>query len=65
MLEWVGDIGGLFDGFHIVGNAFIAPLAGYAVRTAILSAGFGTIDKDDPDKFVRKRSKGKTVKQPN
>ena len=42
MLEWVGDIGGLFEGLRFIVHAFIAPLTGYAVKTAILSAAFST-----------------------
>ena len=42
-LEWVGDVGGLFDGFRLIVSSLIAPITGYAVKTAILSAGFNTI----------------------
>ena len=46
ILEWVGDIGGLFDGFRLIVESLIAPLTGYAVKTAILSAGYNTISSE-------------------
>jgi len=40
MLEWLGDIGGLFDALYIIGSVFVAPLTGFALKTALLANVF-------------------------
>ena len=37
MLEWVGDIGGLFDGMRIVAQILIAPISSYALKAAMMT----------------------------
>ena len=38
LLEWVGDVGGLFDGLKIVGTILVAPFAAFAVQTEVLTS---------------------------
>lgn len=40
VLEWLGDVGGLFDGFVLIARYLIAPIATYAIKTELLSAAF-------------------------
>ena len=37
ILEWLGDVGGLFDGLCLVGGSLIAPISSYALRSLLLS----------------------------
>ena len=38
LLEWVGDVGGLFDGLKLVGTILVAPFAAFAVQTEVLTS---------------------------
>ena len=38
ILEWMGDVGGLFDGLKIVGGFLIWPIATFTMRLEMLSA---------------------------
>jgi len=40
LLEWLGDIGGLYDAVHIVGGTLVGGLATLAMRTRLLVLGF-------------------------
>ena len=40
MLEWVGDIGGLFDGLSLIVRLIIAPVAAIAMKAKLLSQLF-------------------------
>ena len=31
LFQWIGDIGGLFDGVHVIGELFVAPFATIAL----------------------------------
>ena len=35
LLEWIGDIGGLFDGLRLAASLFIAPVASYALKSEL------------------------------
>ena len=37
LLEWIGDIGGLFDGLRYLANFFVAPIAVFLRRSMLLS----------------------------
>ena len=32
LLDWIGDIGGLFDGLNLLISKFIAPIAAFALQ---------------------------------
>lgn len=53
MLEWLGDVGGLFDGLRIIGHFFVAPIASYAMRTELLTLIFRliVIRKSKPERL--------------
>ena len=38
MLEWVGDVGGLFDGLRILSHALLLPVSAMALRQKLFSA---------------------------
>ena len=40
MLEWLGDVGGLFEGLNGIGFFLVAPIASYAMRMEILTKTF-------------------------
>ena len=37
LLEWVGDVGGLYDGLSIIGHFLTGPIAVFAVKVDVLS----------------------------
>ena len=40
LLEWMGDLGGLFDALRYIGLYLIAPFASYSLKTELLSTIF-------------------------
>ena len=40
VLEWLGDIGGLFDGLSLIASHLVAPAAAYVMRAELLSKLF-------------------------
>ena len=36
-LEWLGDVGGLFDGIRIIAHTLVLPVSTLAMRDKILS----------------------------
>ena len=40
MLEWLGDVGGLFEGLNGIGFFLVAPLATFAMRMELLTSTF-------------------------
>lgn len=45
LLEWLGDIGGLFDALKTIGGAIVGPFASYTLSTEILSSIFKSVSK--------------------
>lgn len=41
-LEWLGDIGGLFDAMRIIGQAIVAPVAIFATKAELMKQAFGS-----------------------
>ena len=39
-LDFLGDLGGLFDAFKIIGGIFVAPVSGFALNSRLLSTIF-------------------------
>lgn len=37
LLDWLGDVGGLFDALNIIAEFMIAPIASYALRQRLTS----------------------------
>lgn len=50
MLEWLGDTGGLFEGFNVIGAFIVAPIATYAMRMQLLTLSFSRDSKQDVSK---------------
>ena len=40
LLDWVGDIGGLFDGLRLICLVIVWPVAAFTVRAEVLSSLF-------------------------
>ena len=40
VLEWVGDVGGLFDGLGMIARMFMGPFSAFAMKAEILSVIF-------------------------
>ena len=51
MLEWVGDVGGLFDGLVLICRLFVAPLATLTLKLELLKEIFKS-RKDSADSPV-------------
>ena len=45
LLEWVGDIGGLYDGLSLLVNYFVSPFASFVLRQILLSENFSQVKK--------------------
>jgi len=43
MLEWLGDIGGLADAFHVIGVMMIGSFANFELKSRLMTAGFRTL----------------------
>ena len=39
-LDWIGDVGGLFDGLLIIGRFALGPLASFALRAKVFATLF-------------------------
>ena len=47
-LEWIGDIGGLYDGFLIMGNTVAGPLAAITLKAKLIAWLFARDEKSAP-----------------
>ena len=47
LLEWLGDVGGLYDGLLIIGRFIVGPLAEFAMGSALLTKIFSLIPKKE------------------
>ena len=43
LLEWLGDVGGLFDGLRLLVQLFLVPLATFSMKSELLYEGFSLI----------------------
>ena len=41
-LEWLGDIGGLYDATKLIGRAIVYPVAFFSLQTELVTQAFGT-----------------------
>ena len=39
-LDWLGDMGGLFDALYLLGMIILAPISKFALKTELLSSMF-------------------------
>ena len=40
MLEWLGDMGGLFDALRIIGSFFVVPVSAHALESKLMTTIF-------------------------
>ena len=40
MLEWLGDVGGLFDALSLIGKILLGPLSAFALKSELLTSVF-------------------------
>ena len=52
LLEWVGDIGGLFDGLYYIMRFFIVPIATKSMKYELLRHTLIAMDNPDIQKQV-------------
>jgi len=50
ILDWLGDIGGLFDALRIIFGLLVAPVASYALRVSLVSTIFTRATATSPGK---------------
>ena len=48
ILEFLGDVGGLFDGLKIIGGFFVAPIATFALKVKLMANGFKILGAKSP-----------------
>ena len=58
MLDYLGDLGGLFDAFKILGGILISPVSGFALKSRLLSTIFRTATPSDERKESYESGKG-------
>ena len=52
LLDWLGDLGGLFDAMRYIAHVLVLPFASFALRTSLLSSFFRILKKDTVSKNV-------------
>ena len=63
-LEWLGDVGGLFDGIRIIAHALILPVSTLAMRDKILSQVYSMLPEKRDFKNRRERLKAFIAEKP-
>ena len=43
LLDWAGDVGGLFDGLKLLASFFVAPIASTALQISLITKGFNIV----------------------
>ena len=63
VLEWLGDIGGLYDAMKLVGQAIVYPVAMFALKVELTTHAFGNQLKTEnrPSLNDRKNQDSKTM----
>jgi hypothetical protein len=58
LLEWLGDVGGLFDMLSLIGGSLVAPLTAFALKSELLTQTFRfTESLTYAEKRAKKRTK--------
>ena len=60
LLDWLGDVGGLYDGLGIVVGAFVSTLSSIRLKNKLLDLVFKPSGSDDEDDAPRTH-KGKSM----
>ena len=53
-LDWLGDVGGLFDGLILITRWIIQPFVSFSLSSKLLSHLFVETDENQPVKHLRK-----------
>ena len=73
MLDWLGDLGGLFDSLKYIASAFVLPASGFAINATLLGQFFRetpknlrseddeTVGYEDDDPQLKKQKKLKRM----
>jgi hypothetical protein len=61
LLDWLGDLGGLFDALKIICNWFVSPVASYALQASLLTKFF-LLKPSDSDENLQKENNGRSKK---
>ena len=57
LLEWLGDVGGLYDGELLIGRFIVGPLADFAVSSALLTKIFSLAPRNKTSKTKKTSSR--------
>ena len=58
LLDWIGDIGGLFDGLRIFIGKIIAPIAAIALRSDLLTLNFRQVVRANASNVDQQHTEG-------
>ena len=48
ILEFLGDVGGLFDGLKIIGGLFVSPIAAFVLKVTLMAGDFKLVGAKGP-----------------
>jgi len=64
ILEWFGDVGGLFEGLKLIAAIFMTPLANFAAKSKLLTATFKKV-VTLPDYFLTRDNRHRRMVDKN
>ena len=58
-MDWLGDIGGLYDCLYVLGHVIVAQVSHFALRASLLESNFSFVasDKDRKKYYKQKQNK--------
>ena len=63
LLDWLGDLGGLFDALFIICGAIVAPVATFSMKATLLSKFFRFKPRDEHESEEEAKSVNKKTKR--
>ena len=66
ILEWLGDVGGLYDALIIIGHVFMGPLTAFTLQTSLMTNMFqyiSSLRKEEKRDKQEAEAKGEVNKQ--
>ena len=61
ILEWLGDVGGLFDGLVLFANYLIAPFVSFYMQSVLFSQLLGKNEDSQHDQSCCKRKRSRKI----
>ena len=50
LLELLGDVGGLFDAFRLLGGLLVQPLANFSMKVYLMTLAYSQISENSADR---------------